>query len=258
MKNMIVFSMILCLVLGNYTGAPLPNEESILPDRESVDEVSSLVSRTMSGEFYAVANESESAAILSELYKADLSGLEDTDISSLPLGAGVSFKLKFGDEARHVEITTTAEAQYLVIKYEDWQPQFVKKCPANTFSFNELNRLRSSVFANKEDPLYSGRVEIPDLDFKTTAGKYYTAFVQSVLENGIYRGEYPAEDVKNITYDILLRIGDTLLYGINSETGHIFRQSDGKTVYAQIGKDALIQFRGMLGIPIPVPELPNA
>lgn len=223
--------------------AIVPSISTLLPERETVQEILVFVDRTFSGEVYAFTSDEEKEALLDKLYEADLSGLQDAEQEGI-MGASVSFKLRSENEERIVQVIADSNAQYLLIGNEN-QQQF-KKGIKETFDYEELSRLVSAVLGNEEDPNYSGKVEILDSDFKANVNKGNAAFARSILDEAILKAE-TVEEGDNIAYDIMFVIGDTS-YAISSDTGYFFRQEAEEKRYAHVEEQLLMQVKTRIGV----------
>jgi len=216
---------------------------TLLPERETVQEVLLIVDHSFSGDVCVFTNEEEKEAILDKLYEADLSGLEDVE----PTGIGgpvVEFKLLSDDGEKVVLIVSNTDAQYLVLR--NGEEQLCKKGPVETFDFRELDRLSTAVLGNRDDPEYSGRVELVDSDYRNDVNKSNTALAKAILDNAISNAA-TTEEGEDITYDVMFTIGDTS-YGISSDTGHFFRQEAEEKVYAQLEEQQLRLVKIRIGV----------
>ena len=226
-------------------GEPAANAASIinsvLPERETVQEAAVLLERFFSGEIYAVANEDEKNAILDELYEADFSGLQDAELTGI-MGASVSFKIRSGTEEKMVQIISDGNAQYLILRNESQQVS--KKGSIDTFDFEKLSQLVSTVLGNEEDPNYSGRVEIVDTGYNAKVNKGNAAFAKYYLDDAIIKAETAEQEG---VCDILFTIGD-VSYGIDSDKGYFFRQESDKKEYAQLEEQQFMQTLTRLGV----------
>lgn len=244
--------VILCCLLSACDAEDFPQEEegvnavpdtgTLLPARETVQEILVFVDRTFSSEVYVFTNDEEKEAILDKLYEADLSKLQDAERNGI-MGSAVTFKLCSENEEKNIQILADDDVQYLVIGNGE-QQQF-KKGSKETFDFDELSRLVSAVLGNEEDPDYSGRVELTDSGFKANVNKGNAAFAQGILDGAI--GQAEVEEGENITYNIMFTIGD-ISYGISSDTGYFFKQEAGEKIYAQLEEQLLRTVKTRIGV----------
>ena len=125
----------------------------------------------------------------------------------------------------------------------------------NVFDHVALDELNQQIRGNMEDPLYSGRIEFVGSSNTQELNKALTAFGRGILDSALAKAEIAADE--SINYDVLFTVGE-LTYGINTETGHFYRQMDGEKAYAQLNETYLMHLAIRLGLPgRPTPPPPQ-
>lgn len=237
-----------------------------LPAREDVLAVDVICG--MSSLFYMGTNELEKEAFLDLLYAADLSRFktfEDPE-EQIATGQVLSYLLHTADETVEVRIlmNRTENVQYLKISGAAQEKvkigsvdmfhfvtENIKAGPADGFDYNALEELYTQISMNNEDPLHCGRVEIEGSGNTQVLTKIATGEARGDLDNSLALAEI-AED-ESIDYDVLFTAGE-VTYGLNTETGHFYREMDGETVYGQMSEGRRMGVYFRLGIPIKPPQ----
>ncbi len=262
-KRLLIICVLLCVILfacgteetdpepsGSETAEPSGSEttepsegegddiSALLFRREDITGVDIPVERRRMRVFSAVANEAESEAILDQLFNADISEFTDADLAGAE-GVAVRFMIRTEGAARYLQIIKGDNALYIVIN--DYNPQFIvldggepirMKGPADSFDFDELDRLMGDVMRNESDPDYSGTVTIMESGEKLAVKKADCAYARSHLDTAVDELG-TADGDADALYDIEFKIGGTL-YWINSETGQFYRDEAGEIMYAQL------------------------
>ncbi|MBR4057901.1 MAG: hypothetical protein IKK00_07190 [Oscillospiraceae bacterium] len=257
-------------VNNEVTATPVPNASGViepseperdpnltLPAREDVLAVDvHCVGVAASDMFFTGTNELEKEALLDLLYEADLSlfeTFEEPEVQMIPAGALV-YPLHTANETIEVTIRTVHSTgiQYLVITSEGKKNIQVG---TNVFDHVALDELNQQIRGNMEDPLYSGRIEFVGSSNTQELNKALTAFGRGILDSALAKAEIAADE--SINYDVLFTVGE-LTYGINTETGHFYREEAGKKAYAQLNETYLMHLAIRLGLPgRPTPPPPQ-
>jgi len=190
-------------------------------------------------------NESEKEAVLDLLYKADLSSFEVPEELTGAGGLASSYLLQTADETIEVEIRTDIDVQWLLISSAGQKN--VMKGPEDVFDPKALDELNTQIRINTEDPLHCGCVEFVDSGDTQKLNKAQTANSRGQLDSVLAKAEIAADE--SISYDVLFTVGE-LTYGLNTETGHFYRQMDGEKAYAQLEEYPLKQAMVNLNIPL--------
>ena len=183
----------------------------------------------------------EHFALLDELYGADLSGFRETEAAGV-MRTAASFLLRTADGETQVMVSHNSDGQYLFITDPELRQQFLQG-PADAFDWAALDRLRGEVLRNTQDPLHSGRVELPDSGFSASVSKGNSARARSTLDDAAATAEGGGESPCDILFEV-----DDVLYGINSDTGEFYRQEAGETVWAQLDSGELMSVKVSLGV----------
>lgn len=231
------------------TETPEPNtdgEIALLPAREDVLAVGVGVGGLGTVRYnYMGTNESEKEAVLDLLYKADLSSFEVPEELTGAGGLASSYLLQTADETIEVEIRTDIDVQWLLISSAGQKN--VMKGPEDVFDPKALDELNTQIRINTEDPLHCGCVEFVDSGDTQKLNKAQTANSRGQLDSVLAKAEIAADE--SISYDVLFTVGE-LTYGLNTETGHFYRQMDGEKAYAQLEEYPLKQAMVNLNIPL--------
>lgn len=239
------------------TETPEPNtdgEIALLPAREDVLAVGVGVAGLGTVSYnYMGTNESEKEAVLDLLYKADLSSFEVPEELTGAGGLASSYLLQTADETIEVEIRTDIDVQWLLISSAGQKN--VMKGPEDVFDPKALDELNTQIRINTEDPLHCGCVEFVDSGDTQKLNKAQTANSRGQLDSVLAKAEIAADE--SINYDVLFTVGE-LTYGINTETGHFYREEAGKKAYAQLNETYLMHLAMRLGLPgRPTPPPPQ-
>lgn len=230
------------------TETPEPNtdgEIALLPAREDVLAVGVGVAGLGTVSYnYMGTNESEKEAVLDLLYKADLSSFEVPEELTGAAGLASSYLLQTADETIEVEIRTDIDVQWLLISSAGQKN--VMKGPEDVFDPKALDELNTQIRINTEDPLHCGCVEFVDSGDTQKLNKAQTANSRGQLDSVLAKAEIAADE--SISYDVLFTVGE-LTYGLNTETGHFYRQMDGEKAYAQLEEYPLKQAKSNLNLP---------
>lgn len=230
------------------TETPEPNtdgEIALLPAREDVLAVGVGVAGLGTVSYnYMGTNESEKEAVLDLLYKADLSSFEVPEELTGAGGLASSYLLQTADETIEVEIRTDIDVQWLLISSAGQKN--VMKGPEDVFDPKALDELNTQIRINTEDPLHCGCVEFVDSGDTQKLNKAQTANSRGQLDSVLAKAEIAADE--SISYDVLFTVGE-LTYGLNTETGHFYRQMDGEKAYAQLEEYPLKQAKSNLNLP---------
>ncbi len=225
------------------SGSEATDISQFLFPREDVDQVFVWMMGGVRGGANVGTSEEEKEAILDQLYDVDLSEFEDVDPGGTG-GSAATFIIRSGDAEKTVMVGASEDSQYLRIT--DGQQELFQEGPAESFDYPALSDLVTEVLANKEDPDYSGRVEVVGKDHVSQVNKGNCAVAQGMMEQFIAQGGSAEEDA-SISYDIVLEVGD-LVYGINSETGQFFKEEAGERTYAQLDENGLFTVKLRLGV----------
>lgn len=204
---------------------------------------------------YAGTNELEREAVLDLLYKADLSRFETMDNQTGTSGVSLGYLLQTADEAVEVEIRTNPmeNVQWLLISSA--RRENVMKGPVDVFDPKVLEELNTQIRMNTEDPLHCGSIEIVGSGDTQKLNKTLTAIGCGTLDIALETSEIAADE--SISYDVLFTVGE-LTYGINSETGHFYKEEAGEKAYAQLNEYYLLNLAKHLGLPgRPTPPPPQ-
>lgn len=193
---------------------------------------------------YMGTNELEKEAVLDLLYKADLSSFEVPEELTGAAGLASSYLLQTADETIEVEIRTDIDVQWLLISSAGQKN--VMKGPEDVFDPKALDELNTQIRINTEDPLHCGCVEFVDSGDTQKLNKAQTANSRGQLDSVLAKAEIAADE--SISYDVLFTVGE-LTYGLNTETGHFYRQMDGEKAYAQLEEYPLKQAKSNLNLP---------
>ena len=203
------------------------------------------------GYTYAGTNELEKEAVLDLLYEADLSSFEVTE--NMTGGVSISYLLQTADESLEVEILTNVDVQWIRLTTAD--RKIMKVSPGRPFDVKTLDELSTQIRVNTEDPLHCGSIEIVGSGDTQKLNKALTAIGCGTLDIALETSEIAADE--SISYDVLFTVGE-LTYGINSETGHFYKEEAGEKAYAQLNEYYLLNLAQHLGLPgRPTPPPPQ-
>lgn len=233
-------------VNNEVTATPAPNASGViepseperdpnltLPAREDVLAVDVQCAGFLADTFYTGTNELEKEALLDLLYEADLSLFETYEEPKEQMGpaAALVYPLHTADETIEVIIRTVLPTgvQYLIITSAG--KENIQVGTVDGFDYIALDELNQQIRGNTKDPLYSGRAEFVLTGETHIMNKAQTANSRGLLDRVLAKAEIAADE--SISYDVLFTVGE-LTYGINTETGHFYREEAGEKAFAQL------------------------
>lgn len=221
----------------------IPHISKLLFEQNDIKEIQIETEQIFSRTVYVITNQEERESFIQILFGVQMDEFEDAEQPSI-MGSSVKMRIRTDDAEKNVQVLSDGSVLYIAIN--DGENQIFLKGTAKSFPFKELNQLVTVVLGNEDDPDYAGIVTVTGTSFEDSVNKGNCAFAMNILDNAIK--ETGTSDANtDIAHNVELKVGNTI-YGINSDTGQFFRETDDDIMYAQLEDEELAMVIIRLGV----------